>query len=117
MKVYLDHSNITQNMHGARRNYRYVWDVSVAAQASFFIETQSLIRDAPTWNKQIKWTISSHPRSFCELRRGVDKRCTHSDSRRVREQIVLLCISRVLQVATRMLCYLLGEGAPELCRC
>ena len=28
MKVYLDHSNITQNMHGASRNYRYVWDVS-----------------------------------------------------------------------------------------
>src|SRR4051812_49888908 len=27
-KVYLDHSNITQNMHGASRNYRYVWDVS-----------------------------------------------------------------------------------------
>src|SRR3954465_9822881 len=28
MKVYLDHSNITQNMHGARRNYRYVLDIS-----------------------------------------------------------------------------------------
>src|SRR4051812_8728528 len=28
MKVYLDHSNITQNMHGASRNYRYVLDVS-----------------------------------------------------------------------------------------
>src|SRR3954470_5833699 len=30
MKVYLDHSNITQNMHGASRNYRYVWDVSAS---------------------------------------------------------------------------------------
>src|ERR1041385_5849183 len=30
MKVYLDHSNITQNMHGASRNYRYVLDVSTA---------------------------------------------------------------------------------------
>src|SRR3954468_7091770 len=28
MKVYLDHSNITQNMHGASINYRYVLDVS-----------------------------------------------------------------------------------------
>ena len=28
MKVYQTHSNITQNMHGASRNYRYVWDVS-----------------------------------------------------------------------------------------
>src|SRR3954463_10835779 len=32
MKIYesvATHSNITQNMHGASRNYRYVWDVSV----------------------------------------------------------------------------------------
>src|ERR1041385_4740634 len=29
MKVYIKHRNITQNMHGASRNYRYVWDVSV----------------------------------------------------------------------------------------
>ena len=29
MKVYLDHSNITQNMHGASKNYRYVLDVSL----------------------------------------------------------------------------------------
>src|SRR3954469_15461459 len=28
MKVYLDHSNITQNMHGVSRNYRYVLDIS-----------------------------------------------------------------------------------------
>src|ERR1041385_263241 len=28
MKVYLDHRNITQNMHGTSRNYRYVLDVS-----------------------------------------------------------------------------------------
>src|SRR4051812_46013386 len=30
MKVYLDHSIITQNMHGASRNYRYVLDVSLS---------------------------------------------------------------------------------------
>src|ERR1041385_7966281 len=29
MKVYLDHGNITQNMHGTSRNYRYVLDVSM----------------------------------------------------------------------------------------
>ena len=28
MKVYQKHSNITKNMHGASRNYRYVLDVS-----------------------------------------------------------------------------------------
>ena len=28
MKVHQKHTNVTQNMHGARRNYRYVWDVS-----------------------------------------------------------------------------------------
>src|SRR3954464_15669373 len=34
MKVYLDHSNITQNMHGASRNYRYVLDVSCTPTSS-----------------------------------------------------------------------------------
>ena len=28
MKVQAKHGNVTQNMHGASRNYRYVWDVS-----------------------------------------------------------------------------------------
>src|SRR4051812_40851835 len=28
MKVHQKHNNITQNMHGASRNYRYVWDIS-----------------------------------------------------------------------------------------
>src|SRR4051812_47708406 len=36
MKVYQKHSNITQNMHGASRNYRYVWDVSVPSLYSVF---------------------------------------------------------------------------------
>src|ERR1041385_8176149 len=35
MKVYLDHSNITQNMHGANRNYRYVLDVSAGSVDCF----------------------------------------------------------------------------------
>ena len=26
------HGKVTQNMHGARRNYRYVWDVSNAIE-------------------------------------------------------------------------------------
>src|ERR1041385_6685288 len=30
MKVQANHGKVTQNMHGASRNYRYVWDVSVA---------------------------------------------------------------------------------------
>src|SRR4051812_24712972 len=29
MKVQAKHGKVTQNMHGASRNYRYVWDVSV----------------------------------------------------------------------------------------
>ena len=28
MKVQAKHGEVTQNMHGASRNYRYVWDVS-----------------------------------------------------------------------------------------
>src|ERR1041385_4908736 len=28
MKVQAKHGKVTQNMHGANRNYRYVWDVS-----------------------------------------------------------------------------------------
>ena len=28
MKVQANHGKVTQNMHGASRNYRYVWDVS-----------------------------------------------------------------------------------------
>ena len=28
MEVYVKHGKVTQNMHGASRNYRYVWDVS-----------------------------------------------------------------------------------------
>src|ERR1044071_6050193 len=28
MKVQEKHGKVTQNMHGASRNYRYVWDVS-----------------------------------------------------------------------------------------
>ena len=29
MKVHLKHVKVTQNMHGASKNYRYVWDVSL----------------------------------------------------------------------------------------
>src|SRR3954469_7135390 len=32
MKVQAKHGKVTQNMHGASRNYRYVWDVSLGAQ-------------------------------------------------------------------------------------
>ena len=28
--MHLKHGKVTQNMHGASRNYRYVWDVSIA---------------------------------------------------------------------------------------
>src|SRR3954470_22601763 len=29
MKVHLKHGKVTQNMHGASTNYRYVWDISL----------------------------------------------------------------------------------------
>src|ERR1041385_3076053 len=29
MKVQAKHGKVTQNLHGASRNYRYVWDVSL----------------------------------------------------------------------------------------
>src|SRR4051812_33137319 len=32
MKVQAKHVQVTQNMHGASRNYRYVWDVSHVRQ-------------------------------------------------------------------------------------
>src|SRR4051812_30972046 len=35
MKVYVKHGKVTQNMHGASRNYRYVWDVSAAKPAIY----------------------------------------------------------------------------------
>ena len=34
MKVHQKHSKVTQNMYGASRNYRYVWDVSVISAVS-----------------------------------------------------------------------------------
>ena len=35
----------TLSLHG-------IWVQCVAAQASFFVEARSLVRDAPTWNKR-----------------------------------------------------------------
>ena len=34
MKVQAKHGKVTQIMHGASKNYRYVWDVSGAGAAS-----------------------------------------------------------------------------------
>src|SRR3954465_12849687 len=36
MKVQAKHGKVTQNMHGASRNYRYVWDVSHPYFSSLF---------------------------------------------------------------------------------
>src|SRR4051812_16335450 len=33
MKVHLKHGKVTENMHGARRNYRYVWDNVLEARS------------------------------------------------------------------------------------
>src|SRR4051812_22540973 len=37
MKVHQNHSNITQNMHGASKSYRNVWDVSPIKLESRFL--------------------------------------------------------------------------------
>src|ERR1041384_6804799 len=34
MKVQAKHGKVTQNMHGASRNYRYVWDVSATSKVT-----------------------------------------------------------------------------------
>src|SRR3954469_21472654 len=54
-KVQAKYGKVTQNMHGASRHYRYVWDVS-----------GSLIWDAPT-RKTIEWTnsVSTRGASVC----------------------------------------------------
>src|SRR3954465_4168708 len=39
MKVQAKHGKVTQNMHGASKNYRYVWDVSTSHNNSDFICT------------------------------------------------------------------------------
>ena len=35
MKVQEKHGKVAQNMHGASRNYRYVWDVSVVPMGRY----------------------------------------------------------------------------------
>ena len=41
-ELHQKHSNVTQNIHGASRNYRYVWDVS---QSHFNERIQSQLHD------------------------------------------------------------------------
>ena len=55
MKVYIKHRNITQNMHGASTNYRYVWDVSHAS--SWSLEKKHVIDIVIGKKHQIKKTI------------------------------------------------------------
>src|SRR3954471_19212925 len=45
MKVQAKHGKVTQNMHGASRNYRYVWDVSAAdgpPRESIYLSKESM---------------------------------------------------------------------------
>ena len=41
MKVQAKHGKVTQNMHGAIRNYRYVWDVSLSCQDKEMLDVSS----------------------------------------------------------------------------
>ena len=45
MKVHLKHGKVTQNIHGASRNYRYVWDVSVIESPEPARSVESLTND------------------------------------------------------------------------
>ena len=46
MKVHQKHEKVTQNMHGASRNYRYVWDVSAGSLIS---DLQDTFKDLRTY--------------------------------------------------------------------
>ena len=53
IKVQEKHGKVTQNMHGASRNYRYVWDVSTSPSLMFM----SLKLDISGLNPQSSITL------------------------------------------------------------
>src|SRR3954469_21337361 len=66
MKVQAKHGKVTQNMHGANRNYRYVWDVSKPSRIDVIKHAfwSSSSRIAPTivmwWSAFRTSSSSSH---------------------------------------------------------
>src|ERR1041384_1419566 len=68
MKVQAKHGKVTQNMHGASRNYRYIWDVSSSdkgirrARAQEVNATMPLIPQYMHWSEcDISWGRADHP--------------------------------------------------------
>src|SRR4051812_4618220 len=64
MKVHLKHGKVTQIMHGASINYRYVWDVSDIHR----LQTNSCAY--PTWIAGMCPSCSSHGRQEQRLLHG-----------------------------------------------
>ena len=55
MKVQVKHGKVTQNMRGASRNYRYVWDVSrVGAAGAGGQLSSSLAEEEAGWDAPAK---------------------------------------------------------------
>ena len=53
---------------------RGIWVQCIVAQASFFIEARSLIRDAPTWNKRSSELLVVTRGAFASLGKESDKK-------------------------------------------
>src|SRR3954469_4907823 len=53
MKVQTKHGKVTQNMHGASRNYRYVWDVSLTNREIKLILKKTMNSSRKDWSKKL----------------------------------------------------------------
>ena len=51
MKVHLKHGKVTQIMHGASRNYRYIWDVSDVTLGHIMRKLEKIELEMPSINK------------------------------------------------------------------
>src|SRR4051812_30604049 len=56
MKVQAKYGKVTQIMHGASRNYRYIWDVSGARCVSDLC-TEGLVQLIKIWGIAIDWPL------------------------------------------------------------
>src|SRR3954462_5644216 len=62
MKVQEKHGKVTQNMHGASRNYRYVWDISVPRSCRAAHEVSKVEHKQGRRTSHIYWSWTHGPR-------------------------------------------------------
>ena len=79
MKVQVKHGKVTQNMHGASRNYRYVWDVSTAEETYVEISdtepedpADASLTTYPGKGRPISFFIAFSLHAYCSLERFLD---------------------------------------------